>query len=335
MYRHVRLESMGSLHRFTILACAVACGLALAAPAGASQWIAGNASHIRLAVNRHGVALVTYSTHGTVRHVLAWGAINARFRPPTEDGPEQVRFKLDYSGGWATQHRPVWRRFRNACRRYDGPALAWFVAGCKVPDGSYWALQSWQTLLPDLGFAPWFARQRTWWLHLSHWNGPLAKLDVYRDWAYSIRAQELFGQYTYKGVGIRGFGTTRHGVPTDGYGRLVYIDTHNSVYGRGWRRETSIVASGPPGLFCHGFVPVDPYAGWKHPPGTPHRNRGPGNGDMYRVTVNGPGVTPDLMWQGAALGRFDPNDPADASLERQMNAKLDSVRAGWHKCLEH
>jgi hypothetical protein len=321
--------------RLLVLACGFGCALALAAPAGASQWIAGNASHAQLAVNSRGTALVTYSANGNVTHLRAWGAINARLRPPTEDGPKQVRFKLDYSGGWATLHRPVWKRFRNACRPYDGPKLAWLVTVCKAPDGSYWALQSWQTMLPNLGFAPWLARQSTWWLHLSHWDGPLAKLDVYRDWAYSVRAQELFGQYTYRGVGVRGFGTTHLGAPTDGYGRLVYIDTHDSVYGRGWRRETSIVSSGPPGLFCHGFVPLDPYDGWAHPADTPHRMRGPGTGDMYRITVNGPGVTPDLMWQERALGRYSAGDPADVSLEREMNAKLDSIRDGWHKCVEH
>ncbi len=267
--------------------------------------------------------------------MLAWGAIDARVRPATQDGPAQVKFRLDYSGGWGVFHRPVWKTFRNACRPYDGPVLAWFVTACKAPDGSYWALQSWQSALPDLGFAPWLSRQGRWWLHLSHWRGPLAVLSVYRDWLSGDRFQEVFGQYTYRGAGVRGFGTSGRGAPTDGYGRLVYIDTHNSVYGAGWRRDTSIVSHGPPGIFCHGFVPADPYAGYAHPKGTPHRNRGPGTGDSYRITVTGPGVTPDLMWQGAGLGPYNPHDPADVRLERQMNAKLDSIRGAWHKCTDH
>jgi hypothetical protein len=313
----------------------LACALGLVGPAVASKIIAGNASQIQLAVNKRGKALVTYRDGGKLRYLLAWGAIDARVRPPTQDGPTQVEFRLDYSGGWGAFQRPVWKTLRNACRPYDGPALAWFVTACKAPDGSYWALQSWQTALPDLGFAPWLVRQGKWWLHLSHWRGPLAVLSVYRDWLSGDRFQELFGQYTYRGAGVRGFGTTGRGAPTDGYGRLVYVDTRNSVYGAGWRRETSIISHGPPGIFCHGFVPADPYAGYAHPKGTPHRNRGPGTGDRYRITVTGPGVTPDLMWQGPGLGPYNPHDPADVRLERQMNAKLDAIRGAWPKCADH
>jgi hypothetical protein len=313
----------------------LACALALAGPADASKIIAGNASKIQLAVNTRGKALVTYRDGGGLRHLLAWGAIDARVRPPTENGPKQVTFRLDYSGGWGAFHRPVWKTFRNACLPYDGPALAWFVTACTAPDGSYWALQSWQTALPDLGFAPWLVRQGKWWLHLSHWRGPLAELHVYQDWLSGDRFQEVFGQYTYRRAGVRGFGTTGRGAPTDGYGRLVYIDTHNSVYGAAWRRDASIVSHGPPGIFCHGFVPADPYAGYAHPKDTPHRNRGPGTGDRYRIMVTGPGVTPDLMWQGPGLGPYNPHDPADVRLERQMNAKLDSIRGAWPKCADH
>ena len=329
-------SSRGLALRFLPVACAFACLLALAGPAGASQLIARDASGIRLEVNRHGTALITYRSDGRLIHLLAWGAINARIRPARNVVP-QVKFKLDYSGGWGTYRRLVWKHFQNACRPYDGPRLAWFVMGCKAPDGSYWALQSWQTALPDLGFPPWLAMQRKWWLHLSHWSGPLAKLDVYADWVYSGRWQELFGQYTYKGHGVRGFGTTRLGAPTDGYGRLVYLDTHNaSAYGPGWRRENSFVSSGPPGLFCYGFWPFDPYVGgYAHPPGTPHRKRGPGLGDMYRITAEGFGVTPDVMWQGKGLHPYDPRNPADVELEHRMNAKLDAIRAGWHKCVHH
>jgi hypothetical protein len=311
------------------------CALGLGGPAGASQLIDRNAGHPRLAVNSHGMALVTYAAHGKRIHLLAWNAINARFRP-ARPGLPQVRFRLDYSGGWGSFHRLVWKHFQNVCGPYDGPELAWFVTGCTAPDGSYWALQAWQTPLPDLGFAPWLLRQKQWWLHLSHWSGDTAKLDVYQDWVYSKRFRELFGQLTYRGVGVRGFGTTHYGNPTDGYGRLVYVDTHNASYGPGWRRENSFVASGPPGLFCYGFYPHDPLVGgYAHPRGTRHRKRGPGIGDMYRVTAVGPGVTPDLMWEAPALHKYNSNDPADAAYEDAMNAKLDQMRAGWHKCLHH
>jgi hypothetical protein len=323
-------------NRLVVFVLVLGCFLGLAGPAAASQLIARNAANVRLAVDRHGTALITYNSGGKLTHLLAWGAVNARFRPVRNVVP-QVKFKLDYSGGWGTYRRSVWKNFHNACRRYDGPALAWFVTACKAPNGSYWALQSWQTALPDLGFPPWLAPQKTWWLHLSHWTGPLAKLDVYSDWVYSGRWQELFGQYTYKGKGIRGFGTTRVGAPTDGYGRLLYLDTHNApAYGRGWLRENSFVSHGPPGIFCYGFWPFDPYVGgYAHPKGTPHRKRGPGLGDMYRITVEGPGVTPDVMWQGSGLHPYDRTNPNDVAYEHQMNATLDSIRGDWHKCVKH
>jgi hypothetical protein len=312
------------------------CALGLAGPAAASKIIAGNASRIQLAVDSRGKALVTYLDGGRVRHLVAWGAVDARVRAATPDGPQQVKFSLDYSGGWGKFHRPVWKTFANACRPYDGPALVWFVGGCKAPDGSYWALQSWQTRLPDLGFAPWLAAQSQWWLHLSHWNGPLAKLEVYTDWVHRRRFQELFGRLTYDGVGVRGFGTTNYGNPTDAYGRLLYLDTYNSSYGPGWLRENSFVSHGPPGMFCYGFFPHNPWVGgYAHPRGIPNRKRGPGTGELYRITVTGPGVTPDLMWQGPGLHPYNRRNPSDVRLERQMNRTLDSIRGNSRKCADH
>ena len=45
-----------------------------------------------------------------------------------------------------------------------------------------------------------------------------------------------------------------------------------------------MIASGPPGLFCYGFYKHDPLInGYAHPRGTPHRKRGPGIGDLYRI----------------------------------------------------
>jgi hypothetical protein len=317
--------------RLVSLACASVVALALAGSAGASQLVARNASHIKLAVNKKGTAMVTYSVRGRVTHLLAWGAVNARPRPASPK-VRQVEFKLDYSGGWKHRRR-TWKRFKNTCRPYDGPRLAWVVAACKARNGSYWALQSWQTALPDLGLAPWLAPQKTWWLHLSHWTGPLAKLDVYTDWIYGGRFQEVFGQYTYNGQGIRGFGTTRVGAPTDNYGRLLFLDTFNSSYGKGWLRENSFVSHGPPGMFCYGFYPRNPYVGgYAHPRGIPNRKRPAGVGEQYRLTAAGPGVTPDVMWQGAGLHPFNRGNASDIALESAMNAERDAIRGSYGKC---
>ena len=66
----------------------------------------------------------------------------------------QVAFKLDYAGGWGKSHTDSWKTFGDRCGAYDGPALAWKVTACKAPDGSYWALQAWQRMLPNYGVAP-------------------------------------------------------------------------------------------------------------------------------------------------------------------------------------
>ena len=205
--------------------------------ARASQLIDRNARHVRLAVDRSGRALLIYDAAGVHRHVLALGgAINAR---PPAPFRRQVGFRLDYAGGWGAYHKVVWPTFQNACRSYDGPRLAWLVAACKAPDGSYWALQSFPQPLPDLGFTPWMPAQRATWLELSHWRGPLPKLEVWQDWVYDDRFNEIFGRLTYLGQPVYGFNTTRYGAPTDTFGRLAYLDTFNSTYGSGWRRENS------------------------------------------------------------------------------------------------
>ena len=52
------------------------------------------------------------------------------------------------------------------------------MAACKAPDGSYWALQAWQPYLPHRGYPPWLPRQTQFELHISHWTGQLAQLEV-------------------------------------------------------------------------------------------------------------------------------------------------------------
>ena len=327
------LSSRGVLlrNRSLVLAAALTAAFSLAGSASASQLVARNASHIKLGVNAKGTALVTYSARGRVTHLLAWGAVNARPRP-SRPKFRQVEFSLDYSGGWK-HHRLTWKHFRNACRPYDGPALPWLVAACKAPNGSYWALQSWQTALPDLGQAPWLSQQQTWWLHLSHWTGKLAQLTVYTDWIYGGRFQEVFGQYTYNGQGIRGFGTTAVGAPTDNYGRLLFLDTFNSAHGKGWLRENSFVSHGPPGMFCYGFYRRNPWVGgYVHARSIPKRKRPSGVGEHYRITAAGPGVTPDVMWEGPGLHPFNRGNPSDVALESQMNAEREAIRGGYGKC---
>jgi hypothetical protein len=254
-----------------------------AAPAYGSAIIAREVTRPTLEIDSQGTAHVSYASGGRKTVLVASGAINAR--APSKSVP-QVKFKIRYGAGGT-----------GVCLPYDGPPLAWLVKACKAPDGSYWALQRWQRLKPNFG-----GTQGPWELHLSHWTGPLAQLVVYENWA-SHRYRHIFGRLTYQGSGVYGFKATRAGDPLDGYGRNVYVDTFDSAYGKGWRRESSFLThhrGHTLGDFCYGF-----FRHARHPVG---------NGEKYRATVEGPGVTPDVMWTADDIGSFD------ATVQRRQQA---------------
>jgi hypothetical protein len=293
-----------------------------ARPAPASDLLELNATDVTLAVHG-GTALVTYRARGTTRHVLVWGAINA-LTPSA--GKPQVRFKRDYTGGLHTLHRAAWVSFVDECRPYNGPALAYFVAGCTAADGSYWAIQRWQRNLPHRGLAPWTAWQRAWELHVSHWSGPLAQVELHADWAFDGAAHGIFGRMAYGGEAVHGFHTGPGGAPSDSYGRSLYIDTRDSKYGPGWSRETSIVFRKPTGAFCYSFWPTRDAS----LPGAPARPAG--DGDRYRISVVGPGVTPDVTAETPDPGAWDPHDREKVSFEKQQLSLFDEITAGDRFC---
>src|SRR5262249_1924747 len=182
--RGVRSRAGGILLAAALAAC-------LCVPvAGASQLIDRNASAITLLVNAKGEALLGYRAHGRVRHVLAWGAVNA---VPSAEGARQVEFKLDYSGGWGKYYladpdvralqsryrrirytpgylvsptvrrlseksafaRNYWRdSFHGSCAPYDGPALSGPGGRAKRPRGGHWGGQSSRRALADPGMPP-------------------------------------------------------------------------------------------------------------------------------------------------------------------------------------
>lgn len=272
-----------------------------AGSAGASQTIDRNASAVRLSVSADGRAMVTYRARGKLRHVTASGAINALAPTP---GKRQVAFKTTFGQG--AKSRELAARQGNACRPYDGPKLLWLVAACKAPDGSYWALQSWQRSLPNHGAKP-TKRQAARELRLSHWSGELPTLNITPGWAYGGKFDHLFGSLTYQGNPVFGFRATKRGVPLDSWGRNLYVDTFNSVYGRGWKRENSFLTRQGTGTFCYGLY---------------DRGGRVGKGKHYRVSVIGPGVTPDITWQSAGPGIYD------AARERARGAALLTAGSG-------
>jgi hypothetical protein len=300
------------LKRTVALVTVLLAAAALPVAASASQMIDRNAKGVRLAVNAKGTALLTYRARGRVHHVLAWGAVNARV--PTR-GARQVAFRVDYSGGWGSQRRLVWRNFKNACGPYRGPQLQYLVSACTAPDGSHWAIQKWQRMLPPYGLRPTKAESGVE-LHLSHWAGELPEFVVKQDWVYR-RFDHLYGWLRYKDTGVYGFKNSRWGAPLDSWGRNVFVDTYNSAYGRGWKRENAFLTHTGSGAFCYGFYPHT----WQG------RSFPAGDGQVYRATVMGPGVTPILFWTEPALPRFDPVLEQDANAEQAQLFTGEKCRA--------
>lgn len=304
---------MGNNRAAIIAVTALAVLLAPAAHASQFVDVVRGRVPVTLKVDAGNRAIVYYPKSGAARHVLVTGAVNARQPNPYF---RQVRFRIDYSGG-----RGLWKRFSSACGAYDGPSLPFLVAACRAPNGSYWAVQEWMVDQPNFGVLPWTARQHRYAIRVSHWSTPVARIELDADWIYGGRWHEVFGRATYLGKPVFGFASTTRGAPTDGYGRLLYLDTFGSRYGSGWRRENAFLPHRPTGVFCAGFYP--------------HGKRPPGNGSQYRVTMIGPGVTPDVQSTVAGLHDYRRGNAADAAYERQQNAVLDRLAAGGRWCHHH
>jgi uncharacterized protein YbaA (DUF1428 family) len=302
-----------------LIAVAIALGALCAPDSRASQILDRNVTTVRLAVNAKDEALVTYTrANGQTRRVLAWAAVDAVASDPSV--PQQ-RFKLDYTGGWGKYRKSgYWRTFKNVCRPYTGPPLAYGLTACTAPDGSHWALQSWQRVQPLRGVAPFLPEHMAWELHLSHWTTALAVLEVSPNWTYDGTLQGLFGRMLYDGKPVYGSKTPARG-RADRNARYVYIDTFNSAYGPGWKRDGAKVTHVGSGGFCYSFAPLV-----RPPPGYPSVPTVSGKGERHRVSAMGPGVTPDIVWEGAALGPYDP------VADRTFNALFDSILGADKVC---
>ena len=182
---------MGKLATIAIAAAMVLCTAGgCVVQASASQLIDRNATGLSLQLNASGEALLTYRAAGRLRHVLAWGAVNAM---PPRAGVPQTKLRLDYSGGYekyfkenpaAQKLAAEYARIREHPRLSGEPGRQGAAARttgsrplledrvprwlrhvrrardrlgrvtCKAADGCYWAIQEWQRELPDYGAAP-------------------------------------------------------------------------------------------------------------------------------------------------------------------------------------
>ena len=121
--------------------------------------------------------------------------------------------------------------------------------------------------------------------------------------------QHLYGSYTYLGKPHFGFKTTSYGAPLDKFGVLIYLDTFNSAYGSGWKRENSFVTHLNTSIWCYSVVP--------HKIGAVSRPAG--KGAKYRMTAQSPGALPDVMWTGLSPGAYDATKDQAANAEQQQS----------------
>ena len=258
---------------------------ALASPASASTQFGDlDVDFLSLKVNDRGEALVSYRrADGARRDVLIWGAVNAHAPGPraaageVPDGlrrrPAEARLGVCrlVPGPVPAVRRPAPRHVR---RRLQGARRLLLGVAALAADRADARLRPVPARAPGRR-APRLALDRP----AARARG-LAELDVRRPPAGAVRPSHL---------PRRGRARLPDSVWTrsDPYARFVYIDTFNSVYGPGWKRDTGIVTHLRNGAFCYSFVAQAP------PPGYPSKEpRGPGNGERHRVSVMGPGVTP-------------------------------------------
>jgi len=321
-------ETTKVVRNMTIMCALVVLCAWSAATAWGSELFARDAKNVRVAVSADGQsALLTFdapmvSGKGTVtKRILVSGAVNA-FHP--SETRAQVKFDQRYLTT-GPKDKKVWKNFKNKCKRYDGPELAFFVTACKAPDGSYWGVQAWKYWQPFFGYQPWLPHQDDVAFHVSHWRGPLALLEIWSDWIDvghgATAPHDVIARLTYGGMPVFGYVVKPGGVPGDGYGRIVYFETLDSLLGTGWWRLAGILARNPSGMLCHAMVPGRTYSNYPNP-----HVVDAGNGKAYRVYTEGPGVTPLVMAQVDDPGSYDANDAA--KVQRQARGK--SLLQQWN-----
>lgn len=309
---------MARIHAHTMLIMLLIIGMiamVAAAPARASELVDRNTTRNRIQVNSKGIALVTYAARGTRHHVLYWGAKNAdRTRPST------LEFSHDRSGGWSSGVAD-WQHFRNTCSAYKGPALPYVVAACTARDGSHWVLQKWARLTPNYGGNPATYRIRE--LRLSHFTGRPAVLTVTPNWSWAGQYMHIVAQLKYRGKPWYAIKFTSSGEVTDKIGRNVTIDSYNSDMGSGWRRVNAILTHRPSGQMCFGFTPKNTGSGMS--------GSGYSQVNRYRLTVPGPGVTPDVQLVFSGVKIEDYTQAADAVVNDFIRDLIGSW-TGPHNC---
>ena len=128
---------------------AIVTAVAVPATASASEIIDRNANDVSLKVAQNGQALVSYNARGKRWNVLAWGAVNAI---AADAGPQAGRVQARLLGRLRhLQARRLEDLQERLPRRTTAPSCSGSWPAARRPTARYWALQSWQRMLPNYG----------------------------------------------------------------------------------------------------------------------------------------------------------------------------------------
>ncbi len=311
MKRIIRYSCLASLS-------ALAIGLGVAPVASASEKVDTNVKNSTIMVDGKGNALVRYTKRGKKAAVLYWGAMNADRRKKNT-----LEFKRDRSAGWSSGRSDYWKtkKFKNKCGSYTGPELPYLVDACTHSDGSHWTLQYWPRLASNGGGDAENYKDKE--LRLSHFTGEAAQMKITPNWSWGGQYMHIVAELTYQGKPWYAIKFLGEGQVTDKIGRNVTIDSYNSDLGSGWRRVNAILTHRPSGQMCYGFTPKS-WNGNDYSPGYSSENR-------YRLTVPGPGVSPDNQFEFDGVRLEDYNKEAD----EEVNDYIRRLVFGWsgiHNC---
>jgi len=137
--------------------------------------------------------------------------------------------------------------FKDQCRTYDGPATAltsWLRA--RRPTARTGRSRAGSGTVRIVGSRRGPTPSGPGELHVSHWTGALAHLELYADWAFHGDAHDIFGRMTYGGCPYT-VSTRPWTARDDSYGRSLYIDTFDRPMGSAGNARRRSSFAGPSG----------------------------------------------------------------------------------------
>ena len=252
--------------------------------------------------------MVSYYQRGRMWHVFVSGAVNARSPEPAVPQVHSRRTtRAAAANGALQEHLPAVRR----------PAARVVLAGCKASDGSYWALQMWQRMLPNLGYVPWTHGQKVWEVHVSHWTARSRRSRRMRTGSTPAASTRSSAGRPTRQAHLR--------VQDDEVGQPARLLRSPDLPRHARLRVRDGLATGElvrrAQAERHVLLRLLSTSAVRRLP-APAFGRLAGNGSRYRLTLYGPGVTPDVAVYVNGLPDYDKANPTLFDWETEMTSKV-------------